>query len=385
MDDIEYWYGNPSIDVYKGELQVCQENTGKFCIIDIPTSLITQDICDFLKSKLLEIQEMRILRSSSNKFYYCAILLQPNSDTINFFQEFEGKKFNSIELNTCNIVNIKFWDFKNAEASPHTIKCPICLEEIDKVSISILCGHLFHVKCLDLWSDTTCPICRYHQTPPDSSVCDTCGEEQDIRMCLICGELGCNTHSTEHFASTGHTYYQEIETSKTWDYSRQVSISRLINSTDKIVEIQDTKKIDSLMFEYNCLLSSLLETQKEFYDQKIKDIEHETNPMQHQIEELRNENCELRRKADEGARFREELDEVNRKIVEEGNRKKELTEENERLSGFVQGKKVFKVTKEVMDEIKDLEMQIKEMKFYVETQKKLQGVDVDSIEIRRKK
>ena len=384
MDDIEYWYGNPSTEVHKGELQVCKENTGKFCIIDIPTSLITQDICDFLQPKLPEIMELRILRSSSNKLYYCAVLLQPGSEANDFFSEFEGKKFNAIELNTCNLVNIKAWDFKNIEASPH-VKCPICIEEIDKVAISILCGHLFHVNCLQLWSDTTCPVCRYHQTPPDSSVCDTCGEEQDIRMCLICGELGCNTHSNEHFASTGHTFFQEVETSTTWDYSRQVSISRLISSSDKLVEIQDSKKIDSLMFEYNCLLSSLLETQKEFYEQKIREIENTPSPIIGQINEIRAENCELRRRVQEGASNKEELEGISLRLSEGQKKRKELTEENERLGSLVQGKKVFRVNKEVMDEIKELEMQIKEMKFYVETQKKLQGVDVDSIEIRRKK
>ena len=100
---------------------------------------------------------------------------------------------------------------------------------------------------------------------------------------------------------------------------------------------------------------------------------------------MREENCELRRKVLEGGGYKEELDRMSLRLIEEQKKRKELEEENERLGGLVQGKKVFRVNKEVMDEIKELEMQIKEMKFYVETQKKLQGVDVDSIEIRRKK
>ena len=178
-----------------------------------------------------------------------------------FIEQFADKRLNFIEEHQCSIVNIESWDCETSELFPkfHD-KCSICLEELNRPAVSILCGHLFHIKCLEMWSDATCPVCRYHQTPPDTSECDTCGDETDIRMCLICGELGCNEHSQEHFRSTGHTYFQVIETSITWDYSRQVSINRLVVSNDKMVEVQNSKKIESLMFEYNCLVSSLLET-----------------------------------------------------------------------------------------------------------------------------
>ena len=385
MDDIEYWYGNPSIEVCKGEIQICSEITNCFCIIDIPTSLVIQDICDFLKPFIPSIHELRILRSSSSKFYYCAVLLQHTSESLNFLQEFEGKQYNEIEPNTCNVVSLKSWDFK-PDASPLQMeKCPICLEEIDKVAISVLCGHKFHVKCLALWSDPTCPVCRYHQSPPDTSACDTCGEETDVRMCLICGELGCNPHSNDHFASTGHTFFQEVESSTTWDYSRQVSISRLINTSDKIVELQDSKKSESIMFEYNCLLSILLETQKEFYEAKISEIEKEPNALAAQVKEVKSENNKLKKLVEEQVRVKEDLDLVTMKISEETKRKKDLTAINEDLQTKAGQRKVFKVTNEVRQEIIELEEQIKEMNFYIETQKRLQNMEIDSIEIRPKK
>jgi BRCA1-associated protein len=204
-------------------------------------------------------------------------------------------------------------------------------------------------------------------------------------MCLICGELGCNPHSNQHFASTGHTFFQEVETSTTWDYSRQVSISRLINSSDKIVEVQDGKKVESIMFEYNCLLSSLLETQKEFYEEKIVEIEREPNSLDEQIKDLKKENEKMRKIAEEQESVKKELEMVNSKIEVEKRRKKDLTVLNENLQKKAEERKVFRVTKDVLKEITELEEEIKYMKSYLEAQKKLQGIDIDSIEIRPKK
>lgn len=60
------------------------------------------------------------------------------------------------------------------------------------VSINILCGHAFHSDCLLRWGDVTCPVCRHHQYPnKTSSCCDICGVTDHIRLCLVCGFLGC--------------------------------------------------------------------------------------------------------------------------------------------------------------------------------------------------
>ena len=387
MDDIEYWFGNPSIEVYKGTLQLCQELTGRFCIIDIPTCLILSDLLSFLHKFFPHINDLKIFKSSSSKVYCCAVSLTDPNYSKSFLEEFSDKKFNEIEDHICSVVCISNWIQKWLEISPKPFeRCPICLDDIDKPTISILCGHDFHVKCLEMWSDTTCPVCRYHQTPPDTSVCDTCGEEVDVRMCLICGELGCPTHSQQHYLSTSHTYFQAIETSITWDYSRQVSISRLIASNQKLVEIQDGKKIESIMFEYNCLLSSLLETQKEFYEEKIKEIEVSSEDTRAvQISQLEKENILMKKKIEEENELIREIDELNSQVREMLKVKQELTEENEGLSKKAKQRKVFKADKEVLDEIRDLETQIKEMNFYMDTQEKLRDVDVESVEIRQKK
>lgn len=64
-------------------------------------------------------------------------------------------------------------------------------------------------------------------TPSSLDSCNRCvalGDEWvHLRMCLICGEVGCcdnskNTHATKHFHSTGHPLIQSYEPGETWRY-----------------------------------------------------------------------------------------------------------------------------------------------------------------------
>lgn len=66
--------------------------------------------------------------------------------------------------------------------------CPVCLERMDESVdgiLTILCNHTFHSSCLVKWGDTSCPICRYAQTPEPlaDSRCMECGK------CLITSNL----------------------------------------------------------------------------------------------------------------------------------------------------------------------------------------------------
>jgi hypothetical protein len=41
------------------------------------------------------------------------------------------------------------------------MECPICLESIQEVDLSLLpCAHHFHGKCIDQWDKGSCPVCR---------------------------------------------------------------------------------------------------------------------------------------------------------------------------------------------------------------------------------
>jgi len=62
-------------------------------------------------------------------------------------------------------------------------------------------------------------------TNPATHVCPECVELGDrwvhLRMCLICGQVGCcdsskNKHATRHFKQVGHPLIRSIEPGESW-------------------------------------------------------------------------------------------------------------------------------------------------------------------------
>ena len=62
-------------------------------------------------------------------------------------------------------------------------------------------------------------------TTPDKHVCEECIKTGDtwvhLRMCLICGHVGCcdsskNRHATKHFRQSNHPLIRSIEPGETW-------------------------------------------------------------------------------------------------------------------------------------------------------------------------
>jgi uncharacterized UBP type Zn finger protein len=62
---------------------------------------------------------------------------------------------------------------------------------------------------------------------PSAEGCEECLKTGDtwvhLRMCLVCGHIGCcndskNKHATAHFKSTGHPVIQSFEPGETWKY-----------------------------------------------------------------------------------------------------------------------------------------------------------------------
>jgi len=62
-------------------------------------------------------------------------------------------------------------------------------------------------------------------TSPQGHVCEECSQTGDgwvhLRMCLLCGHVGCcdsskNRHATRHFHQTGHPLVRSIEPGEKW-------------------------------------------------------------------------------------------------------------------------------------------------------------------------
>ena len=73
---------------------------------------------------------------------------------------------------------------------------------------------------------TTCPHASQQRDVTHSGKgCKECLESGDtwvhLRMCMICGHVGCcdsstNTHATKHYTETGHPISRSIEPGETW-------------------------------------------------------------------------------------------------------------------------------------------------------------------------
>lgn len=103
-----------------------------------------------------------------------------------FYETYNGASYNSLEPEVvCHLVFVsRVETADNAlPLSGHTElpSCPVCLEKMDESVdgiLTILCNHTFHAGCLVKWGDTSCPVCRFAQTPEPiaDSHCMECGK-----------------------------------------------------------------------------------------------------------------------------------------------------------------------------------------------------------------
>lgn len=218
--------------------------------------------------------------------------------------------FNSLEPDCiCHLVFVSGVEVEEADPQPppgHTElpTCPVCLERMDESVdgiLTILCNHSFHSNCLYKWGDTSCPVCRYLQTPElvADNRCFECLSAENLWICLLCGHVGCGryvqSHAHNHYVNTQHCYSMQLGSNRVWDYAGDNFVHRLLqNKGDgKLVEGEQPskepgvdEKMDSMQLEWTYNLISQLEKQKEFFEDKI-------NRMQ---QSLTNETTELRQK-----------------------------------------------------------------------------------------
>ncbi|ORX66622.1 BRAP2-domain-containing protein [Linderina pennispora] len=171
----------------------------------------------------------------------------------------------------------------------------------------------------------------------------TPGGGGDLWICLICGTIGCgryvNGHAKDHFSQTQHPYSMELESQRVWDYVGDGYVHRLLqNKADgKLVELSapahtrmavpqagtsrlnrstppDSKtsqqvpscpsdvyfeareKLDAVTEEYEILLTSQLESQREHYEIQLARQQHQNARWPKQYADLERKFAELETK-----------------------------------------------------------------------------------------
>lgn len=324
-----------------------------------------------------------------------------------FYDNFNGLPFNSLEPeNLCHAIWVSGveWGMDGAPPLNHTElpTCPVCLERMDESVdgvLTILCNHAFHANCLIKWGDSTCPVCRYVQTPEltEESVCMECEGKDSLWICLICGHIGCGRyqggHAASHYRATNHTYALQLGTNRVWDYAGDNFVHRLLQSkTDgKLVQThspesgESEEKIDSIQLEFTYLLTSQLDAQREYYEEKLNRleliVEKECGEVKAQSQQLCQQNKNLESKLKESIRERvncekklqqmqSKLAVFNKELSDEKYVGKALrTNQSEWQSKFqIAENKLKELQAEKDAEITELKEQIRDLMFFMEAQ-----------------
>lgn len=291
------------------------------------------DFLHFLGYDAGKVVNVKVLRDSSPHKYMILIQTTEKDAADEVFKNFNGRQFSTMSPEICTLLYVKSIELlpphkelpvfvydpekdKNREnlvLSTEMPNCPVCLERLDEnISgvLTILCNHSFHCQCLMKWkSDNVCPVCRYTQQPDSPSCCSTCGTEQSLWICLICGNVGCgrylNHHARDHYKKTGHSYALECNTSLVWDYVQEEWVHRIVQNKDKGLtalrspekemirsslfvrepdfpqgsfEGQDLSKVETVAIEYQLIL----EKQSLFYQEEMRRIEKQkTSKIRH--------------------------------------------------------------------------------------------------------
>ncbi|KAI8373512.1 hypothetical protein EDC96DRAFT_583483 [Choanephora cucurbitarum] len=314
--------------------------------------------------------------------------------------------------------------------------CPVCLEPMDdKITglLTILCQHAFHSRCLSKWEDGSCPVCRYSQKPQqsktsetdsvdlirihqmlpshteqnDQNECTVCKASDNLWVCLICGHIGCGryngAHAYDHYRQTSHLYSLEISTQRVWDYAGDNYVHRLVqNAVDgKLVELPSrttspneqsanyTEKIEAMSIEYSYMLTSQLDSQRIYFENQMEALTAQLSQLTSQtrclITEYDNTKVENKQIADMNDKKKKRIDEIAQEKKESEHKldmwkekydaiRKIWTVEKESTNTLLENNDLLvKNIAERDRAISDLNEQVRDLMFFLETRERVQG------------
>ncbi|XP_056632592.1 BRCA1-associated protein [Diorhabda sublineata] len=425
--EIGFFSGNPFVEITKGIIHLYKEDQLSsrkevltLCMVGVPTTMTCHDLLSFTAPCHDEISHIRVLRDSMPNQYMALLTFRHHDAAMEFHTTFNGAAFSSLEPDTiCRLVWVSKVEWAHDGMAPpgHTELpiCPVCLERMDESVdgvLTILCNHAFHASCLEKWGDSTCPVCRCVQSPEqaENSECEECGSSvpapESLWICLICGHVGCGRyqggHAASHYRESGHCYALQLGSHRVWDYKGDNFVHRLLqNKADgKLVPSEGPppesegaqEKVDSVQLEFTYLLTSQLEQQRMYFEDKMSLLEsqlsEETKVLRDNLSVVSEENNQLRTKLSntnkEKQSLEKKLQQQHSKLTSTLN---DLNEERQLGKALRNNQQQWqtKITKleerfnELMSHkdrvINDLREQVRDLMFFIDAQRVIEKSD----------
>ncbi|PON63186.1 43kDa postsynaptic protein [Parasponia andersonii] len=407
-------------------------------VIAVPNYFSFEDFIRFCGSRIDHVTELVFIRNDGMEDRYSVLIRLMNQLTADgFYCSFNGKKFSPGEAEVCHFLFLLSVDYtESAEIAgtpPHGCTelptCPVCLERLDADTsgiLSTLCDHSFQCPCTSKWTYLSCQICmeiprfeieswlflksevgvcRFCQQQDDKPTCSVCGTLENLWVCVICGFVGCGRykegHAIRHWKDTQHCYSLDLTTQQIWDYVGDSYVHRLNQSKadGKLGEMNSrclsfegdcgsctcsedssfggalySSKVDAIVDEYNHLLASQLENQRQYYESLLTEAKSKLeNAISEAVERaVTLKMQEIQNKLEKYIEEKNVVADINRNLIKDQEIwRKKFKEIEERVT----------VSLKLRDEkILDLEEQIRDLSVYIEAQKTLSDMtDSDGI------
>ncbi|ESW27025.1 hypothetical protein PHAVU_003G167400 [Phaseolus vulgaris] len=377
-------------------------------ILAVPNYLSFHDFIPFCGPHLDNFHHLLFIRNDGTEDRYSVLIKFADQFAADeFYSYFNGKKFSPAEAEVCHILflqSVEYSEYAEVAGTPppgctEIPTCPVCLERLDPDTsgiITTLCDHSFQCPCVSKWTYLSCQVCQFCQQQDEKPTCFICGTIDDLWVCMICGFVGCGRykegHAIQHWKDTQHCYSLDFKTQQIWDYVGDSYVHRLNQNqskTDGKLEEMNFRcmslegdcdacecredlgingalfnsKVETIVDEYNRLLTSQLETQRQYYESLLLEARSKTeSSMTEAVEKAAAfEMQDIQNELEKWTEERNAIAEVNQKLIknqESWRKKVKEAEEREATS-----------TKAMNERVIDLEEQIRDIKIFLQAQK----------------
>ncbi|KAJ6296327.1 hypothetical protein OIU76_027096 [Salix suchowensis] len=386
-------------------------------VVAVPNYFSDEEFIRFCGSHIDHVHELLFIRNDGMEDRYSVLIKLDNQVTADrFYNSFNEKRFSPPEAEICHILYVLSVEFTGsaeiASTPPEDFTelptCPICLERLDPDTSGIrstLCDHSFQCSCTSKWTYLSCQVCRLCQQLDEKPDCSVCGASEILWICLICGFVGCGRykegHAKRHWQDTQHCYSLDLRTQQIWDYVGDSYVHRLNQSkTDgKLIDTKSccmsfegdcgtcgcsedsgiggalfSSKVEASADEYNRLLATQLEAQRQHYESLIIEAKSKRqSSISEAVEKaVTSTMLDIQNKLEKCEQEKNAVADINRGLIKNQEIwRKKVKEIEDRTTSSLSSRD---------ERTLDLEEQIRDLRFYIEAQETLRTMtDTDEI------